>query len=270
MREQKRNKMQSAPSASHLRDQLAALAPDRRVQAALAPITLGVRALDEHLGGLGRATLHEVLAASFFDAPAANAFALGMALRMTSGPLIWVTDTRSISEVGDLYGQGLHEWGLETRNLLLVRVGDAGQLLAAGEEALGCGAAEAVIMSGWGEARAIGLTSSRRLAMAAGRGKATGFFVRAAARSAPSAAETRWTVRIGASAGGEAGSPDLPVFSVELVRSRTGAPPRQWDIAWDRERKSFIEPPPVSGGLVSPSAQRPAGEGSRAGRRTAA
>lgn len=262
--------MRSFPSVSHLQRQLAALAPGWKGRAGLVPATSGAEALDEHLGGLGRATLHEVVAASSFDAPAANAFALGMALRMTNGPLIWITDTRSVSEVGELYGQGLHEWGLETRNLLLVRVSDAVQLLAAGEEALGCGAAEAVILSGWGEARAIGLTSSRRLVMAAGRGKATGFFVRAAARSAPSAAETRWTVRIGSSARGEAGSPGLPAFSVDLVRSRTGAPPRQWDIAWDRERRSFIELPPISGGVVSPSAQRPADAGSRAGRRTAA
>lgn len=262
--------MRPSSSVNPLQEQLAALAPGRRGPVALLPATTGVQALDEHLGGLGRATTHEILATSSFDAPAVNAFALGMALRTTEGPVVWVTDTRSAPEVGDLYGQGLHEWGLDTRNLLLVRVKDATQLLAAGEEALGCGAVEAVIMGSWGEARAIGLTSSRRLAMAARRGKATGFFVRAAARSAPSAAETRWSVRIGASARGDAGSPGLPVFSVELVRSRTGARPRQWDIAWDREHKSFIEASALSGGLVSLPAQRPVDAGSRTDRKTAA
>lgn len=220
-----------------------------------------MEAVDRHLGGGMRAsTVHDVHAATSLHSTAANAFALGLALRASARTLVWVVEDRARHEAGALYGPGLHEWGLEPERLLLVKVARADQLLAAGEEALRSGAAGAVIMSGWGEARAITLTSSRRLSMAAQRGGGTGFLVRAAAQPGPSAADTRWSVRSAPSVALEARAPGRPAFAAQLTRSRSGAPPAEWIMEWDRETRSFVEPA-LSVGLVSLPAQRSAGQG---------
>lgn len=253
-----------------LKAQLAGLASKPGRMSDFEALSVGVRSIDDHLGnGVNPFAVHELWAESSFEAPSASAFALGLALR-TAGPLVWVTDERASHEVGALYGSGLHEWGGDPDNLLLIKVRSVVELLAAGEEALGSGSAGAVVLCGWGDAPALTLTASRRLSLAAARGRSTGFFVRAAARSSPSAAETRWLVRAAPSRPWEAGSPGFPTFAVQLTRSRSGAAPREWIVEWDRERQSFSEPASIPGGLVSIPAQRQTGTRSDAGRRSAA
>lgn len=214
--------------------------------------TLGLEAVDRHLDpGPCLSRLHDIHARSGPDAVAANAFALGMATRACGErPLLWVFQGRAGQEAGGLSGAGLHEWGLRPERLLVVRVRDATAMLAASEEALKSGAVGAVLMSGWGEARAMTLTASRRLALAAQAGRSTGFLVRASALVCPSAAETRWSVAAALSTGLEAGAPGRPAFTAALTRSRQGAVPAEWTMEWDRERLGFREPAPLSGRLV--------------------
>ncbi|WP_298122977.1 hypothetical protein [Brevundimonas sp.] len=222
-------------------------------------VPLGLAAADRRLGGgLKVPALHEVHAATAVQAPTAAGFALGLALRASDRTLVWITEGRGAHEAGGLYGPGLHEWGLAPQDLLLVRAPDAAAVLAAGEEALKSGAAGAVVMSAWGEARAFTLTATRRLALAAVEGGATGLLVRAAAIPAPGAAETRWSVRAAPSAELEARAPGRPAFAATLTRSRAGVPPEEWIMEWDRDARVFVEPQ-ASGGLVSLPAQRPAG-----------
>ncbi len=232
-----------------LRAQMAALP----VAASVRPdggFGLGLDAVDGRIGALERGGMHDVYAATSADAVAAHGFTLGLALRASQGALVWVMQTRSRHEAGLLYGPGLKAWGLAPERLVLATVRETTQLLAAGEEALASGAAGAVILSGWGEARDVNLTAGRRLAMAAQRGGSVGFFVRAAARPAPSAAQTRWLVTAAPSVPLEAGAPGLPAFRVSLTRSRSGAPPGEWLLEWDREARRFTEPA-TSGGVVS-------------------
>jgi len=215
--------------------------------------TLGMDRVDAYLDpGPCLFCLHDIHAGSPADAVAANAFALGLATRATEGrPMVWVFQSLAGQEAGGLHGPGLHEWGLQPESVLVVRVRDATALLAAGEEALKSGAVGAVLMSGWGEARAMSLTASRRLALAARAGGSTAFVVRAAAASSPSAAETRWSVRAALSTGLEAGAPGRPAFVAALTRSRQGAAPTEWTLEWDRETRAFAEPAPLSGRMVS-------------------
>ena len=215
--------------------------------------TLGIDRIDEYLDpGPCLFCLHDIQAETAADAVAANAFALGLASRATRDrPLVWAFQNLASQEAGGLHGSGLHEWGLCPETVLIVRVRDATALLAAGEEALKSGAVGAVLMSGWGEAKAITLTASRRLALAARAGGSTGFMVRAAATAMPSAAETRWSVRSALSTGLEAGAPGRPAFVAALTRSRQGAAPAEWTLEWDRETRVFCEPAPLSGGVVS-------------------
>lgn len=218
-----------------------------------ARFTLGIDRVDAYLDpGPCLFCLHEIHAETAADAVAANAFALGLASRATRDRLLlWVFQKLASQEAGDLHGPGLHEWGLRPETVLIVRVRDATSLLAAGEEALKSGAVGAVLMTGWGEAKAMTLTASRRLALAARAGGSTAFVVRAAAQAVPSAAETRWSVRAALSTALEAKAPGRPAFVAALTRSRQGAAPTEWTLEWDRETRSFAEPAPVSGRLVS-------------------
>ena len=211
---------------------------------------------------LKRHALHEVYAASAADAAAADGFALALALRASTRPLVWIVEGRRRNEAGSPYATGLKAWGLAPADVLLVRVRDAPALLAAAEEALRSGAAGAVVMSGWGEHRAHDLTASRRLSLAASEGGTVAVLARAAAQPRPSAAETRWRVHAAPSTRLEAvdddRAPGRPAFHVALTRSRGGFRPRQWIMEWDREQRSFVEPQ-TPGDLVSLPVGRPAG-----------
>jgi len=177
-------------------------------------------------------------------------------------------------EGGGLYGPGLRELGLDPSRIVLVRVRETKDLLAAGEEALACGAVGAVLLTAWGEARAMTLTASRRLSMAAQQGRATALMVRLQAQPAPSAAESRWRARTALSRALEAEAPGHPTFEVELLRHRLGAQPRSWIMEWNRERGVFqkggqdrSERPALPGDLVSPAADGSVAAGGGAARR---
>lgn len=215
--------------------------------------TLGMSHVDAYLDpGPCLFCLHDIHAETAADAVAANGFGLGLASRATRDrPLVWVFQSLTSREAGGLHGVGLHEWGLRPETVLVVRVRDATALLATGEEALKSGAVGAVLMSGWGEAKAMTLTASRRLSLAARAGGSTAFMVRAAATVTPSVAETRWSVRSALSTEMEAGAPGRPALVAALTRSRQGAAPTEWTLEWDRETRAFCEPAPVSGRLVS-------------------
>jgi len=254
-------------SISEVRNLVKGLArPD--VSACPQVFSTGLTEMDAHLGGgPRRAAVHELFAGNAGQSQAADGFALGLALRSQPKSLVWVMQTKAFSETGAPYGPGVEDWGLETRSLVLVTVRDTAHLLSAGEEALASGAADAVLLSAWGDGPVFTLTASRRLALAAARGRSTGFFVRAAARPAPSAAETRWRVRAAPSTPQEAQAPGPSALAVELLRTRSGAPSGEWIVEWDREARTFAAPS-ISRGLVSLPAD--AAKGAGQGRRRAA
>ena len=201
---------------------------------------LGHAEADRHIGGLSSHGLHEIYAATTPDATAALGFAMGLVQRASKDrPLVWGIQAMAGLETGQIYGPGLRELGLDPGQVILVSVKEAKDLLAAGEEALSCGAAGAVLLTTWGESRVLSLTATRRLSMAAGQGRATAILTRLAAQPQPSAAETRWRVRAALSQALEADAPGRPNYGVELLRHRSGAPPKAWTMEWDRERGVF-------------------------------
>ena len=257
--------MPTPAALSQIRQNLAALQPRRPARGKtfqLGPEVRQGRPDGRRPDGWRADALHEVLAAAPRHAVAAQGFALALAMRASPDAIVWIAQSGGRSEMGELYGPGLSAWGLDPANLLLVRVPDAAALLASGEEALRSGAAGAVILSGWGEAKAYSLTASRRLMMAAQTGSSLGVLVRANAQPAPSAAETRWSVAAAPSVPLPAQAPGRPAFLARLLRSRSGAPPGEWRLEWDRETRALVDPA-ASGGLVSLPADRPAASGSR-------
>ncbi len=212
---------------------------------------------DDIFASLEASVVHDLYAAGPADAVALNAFGLGMAMR-AGRPIVWGVHEMMGLEAGRPHGPGLHEMGLAPSDVLLVRAPDIQTLLVVGEEALRTPAVGAVLLSAWGEAKALSLTASRRLALAAEAGGGTLFLARAGATPAPSAAETRWSVKAAASTPLEGGAPGRPSFSATLLRRRGGGEQKTWTLEWDRDTRSFRQPAPLSGAVVPVAAQRPA------------
>ena len=221
--------------------------------------TLGIDRLDSALGGgLLRGGLHEVYAHGAGDSPSAFGFAALLAERTGTRPVLWVSQVMVAHEAGGLYAPGLAEMGLEPRRLILVRARDPTSLLRAAFEGARCPALAAVVIGVWGRPKVLDLTASRRLSLAAQVSRVSLLVVRAGAEPEPSAAETRWSVQSMPSVALEANAPGRPAFSVRLLRSRSGAAPQSYFVEWDRAARSFVERPPLSGGVVPLPADRPA------------
>jgi protein ImuA len=183
--------------------------------------------LDQHLpgGGLALGSLHEVVeggqAAEF--AGAATLFVAGIAARL-KGPVLWCLNRR------DLFAPGLARAGLHPSRVIYAETLRDREVLPVMEEGLKESGLAAVV----GEVTRLGLTSSRRLQLAA---EASGVPVFALRRwwtvaekeltASPTAATTRWRVS-------PTSSHDPPVpgigrarWHVDLLRCR-GAEPRSW------------------------------------------
>ena len=214
--------------------------------------------------------LHDLYAERHADAVVINAFGLGVAHQAAEGRIIvWGVHEMMGLEAGRPHGPGLHHMGLSPSDVVLVRASDIQTLLVIGEEALRTPTVGAVLLSAWGEARAFSMTASRRLALAAKTGGRTVFMARAGATPAPSAAESRCSVRAAVSRPLEGGAPGQPSFSVALLRKRCGGEPRTWNLEWDRDTRSFREPAPLSGAVVPLAAKRPTEAWDISGRRIA-
>jgi protein ImuA len=256
-------------SLAGLRRRLAAIEAGTRGAADPAPFTFGSAALDAALGGgLPRAALHELFAASVADGAAAFGFALALTLRAANGrKAAWVREEMAARELGEVSPRGLAEFGADPQSVLLVRARDALSVLRAGHEALGCAGLGAVILEPWGAPGALDLTATRRLARAAARSGVAAFLLRVGAAPQPSAAMTRWRVRAAASAPLPAEAPGGPAFEISLLRHRAGVPPRSWHVEWDRDEHAFRDAGPsvrktaLPGAVVAAACDRPAAQG---------
>lgn len=230
-------------------------------------------ATDETLrAGLARGALHEIYPRRAGDAPAASGFALSLAIRAAAAfgrtgkgedkPILWIRQDFLDGEFGALNGAGLRQFGIDPARLILVRVRDIPGALRAVEEAAHCPSLGAAIIETWGESKALDLTASRRLGLAAGDSGVTLAMVRPGAQPQPSAAATRWSVAAAPSVSPGAGAPGKPSFDLSLLRHRGGASERTWRVEWDRDRHLFADAP-LSRSLVPASAGEPLAQGER-------
>jgi protein ImuA len=249
----------SSVSVPALRRAVAGLARQRPAEAAPRAL-LGHAALDAALGGgLMAGRLHEVFAADAADASSAAGFALMLALRLTAGrgTILWLRAEEAEMRGGRLHMPGLAALGGDPGGLILGVLPDALALLRAAAEAVRCPALAAVVLEMWRSPRALDLTASRRLAVAAEQSGVTALLVRADAAPTPSAAWTRWGIAAATSTPLEADAPGVTTFDVTLLKQRAGAAGGRWRVEWDRERLCF-RAPPVSGRVVPLPASRSA------------
>ncbi|MBN8807867.1 MAG: hypothetical protein J0I47_06480 [Sphingomonas sp.] len=236
-------------------ESVASLARLRRRLARLerAPPRDGVRfatghaAVDRWLGGgLSRGRLHEIVAAASEDAGAAAGF--GAMLAMLAGearPLLWLRTDAAERRGGKLHAGGLHAVGVAVGAMVLALVADDDALLRAANDAARCAGIGALVVEAWDDPRALDLTATRRLMLAAEASGVTVLLLRIAARESPSVADTRWRVAPSSSrpvADGGEGAPGHPAFEIELLRRRAGPAGGVWRVEWNRERRAFQEP----------------------------
>ena len=221
------------------------------------------RTLDRALGGgLADDALHEIAPAAPADGAAAMGFALAIAARFLSqrpAAGLLVGEAFAAREAGALYGPGLAAHGLNLGRLVFVAAPDAAAALWAMEEALKCGGLAAVVAEIW-NLRGYSLAASRRLSMAARKGRAPALLVLSSAFGQAgrlsSAAETRFEVaaapsrRLPAAAGKDLPGP--PALAARLVKARltfaAETPPTAFDstrvipLEWRNEDRTFADP----------------------------
>lgn len=251
----------SAISLSALRARIAAQAQDGRA-ADRTIFALGHEAADRFLGGgLKSGEVHEIFAAKASDMHSASGFTAALALRLRAEKrsLLWLRTQEAERRSGALYAPGLAELGLDPSDIFLAVLRSTVDLLRGGADAARCNGLGTVVIECWGNPSSLDLTASRKLALAARDSGVTVLMLRPAALPSPSAADTRWSIRAGASTPLAANAPGLPVFDAELLRRRSGPAGKSWRMEWDRDRQRFAEPP-LPGAMVSVPAGRPAAD----------
>ncbi len=232
------NKPESAFQLAALRRAIAAIEP-ATAPVAVAGVSLGVAAIDAAIGGgLMRGRLHEVMATDAADAGSAGGFAALLALRLGGG-VVWLRQREAEVRGGALHATGLVELGFDPAMLVLALPADPLALLRAAADVVRCRAVGVAVIELWRSPRALDLTATRRLALAAEESGVTPLLLRVDAADGPSAAQTRWAVRAAASVALEAGAPGHPAFDIELVRQRGGSSGGRWQVEWNRDRAEF-------------------------------
>jgi protein ImuA len=181
------------------------------------PLPLGWPAVDAALeGGLAPASVHEAFG------PAAPGFALRLLGRL-AGPVLWIHPRR---QEAALYGPGLARVlpGLADR-LIIARAATQAEGLWAAEEGLRSGALATVVLT---PAQPVGLTESRRLQLAAERGRTPALLIGGETEEVPtaglppSAAATRWSVVPAPSQVPDVAGLAIPRWHLHLLRRRGG------------------------------------------------
>jgi protein ImuA len=189
------------------------------------------RAFDSALsGGLADDALHEIAPAQPADGAAAMGFALALAagfLSQRSASALVISEGFAAEESGALYGPGLVAHGLPLSRLVFVRAPDSALAFWAIEEALKSGAPGVVVGEIW-NLKGYSLAASRRLLLAARKGKVPALLILASAygqaERLSSAAETRFEIAAAPSATiPAAAGPDLPgpfACGARLIKAR--------------------------------------------------
>src|SRR2546423_2728682 len=195
------------------------------------PARLGIADIDLCLnGGPVRGALHEIAAADHRSIPAALGFLLALTTLSGKACVLWPF-AKTARAFGQPYAPGLCFLGLDPARIVFVRCATDRDCLWAMEEGLRLGGTAAVIGA---RAKAMDLTTSRRLQLAAEQANTPVFLLRAYNDHAPSAAVTRWRVAPAPSARDQFGFYKNARFRVALDYAR-GGKTGEWVMEWDHD-----------------------------------
>jgi protein ImuA len=197
-------------------------------------IPLGIAEVDVCLnGGLACGALHEIAAADHRSIPAALGFLLALSSPVY-GAILWPF-AKTIPAFGLPYAPGLRFFGFDPSRFLFARCATPRECLWTMEEGLRLGGIAAVIGA---RAKAMDLTASRRLQLAAEQTNTPVFLLRSYNDHAPSAAVTRWRVSPAPSAHDQFGFCKNARFHVALDYAR-GGKTGDWVMEWDHDALSL-------------------------------
>jgi protein ImuA len=222
---------------------------ERPRSAGAGAFTLGLDTVDARLGGgLARGALHELCAGAEGDHSAVSGFALMLAARASredgagrEKPILWVREDKGEQMNGGLYGPGMIELGIDPDQIILVSAPDTLSALRVAADILGVMALGAVVIEPWGAAKALDLTASRKLVLAAEKSGVAAFILRAPGVTMASAAATRWLVSAAPSTPLLGNAPGLTTLSITLVRHRGGVAPFEMMMEWNRDEQIFCD-----------------------------
>jgi protein ImuA len=198
-------------------------------------VATGHEAIDQALGGgVMRGRVHEVLGENG-EAGSASGFAALLA-RLIGGEMLWLGEEAAWRGAGALCPAGLAAIGLDPARLIVGVLPDAVAVLRAAVDGLRCPALGGVVIALAGDPRALDLTASRRLALAAEADGVTAILLRLGGQAAPNAAQTRWRVAAAPSLPRAANAPGDPAWEVELLRQRGRPDGGRWRVEWDSEQ----------------------------------
>ena len=194
-------------------------------------VPLGIEPIDFCLGGgLARGALHEIAAADHRSIPAALGFLLALTNLAGKACLLWPF-AKNATAFGMPYAPGLKSFGLDPARIVFVRCANPFECLWAMEEGLRLGGVSAVIGA---RVKAMDLTSSRRLQLAAEQANIPVLLLRNYNDNALSAAVTRWRVSPAPSARDEFDFYKKPRFHIALEYAR-GGKTGEWALEWDHD-----------------------------------
>ncbi len=139
--------------------------------------------------GLGAEGLHEIIAASFGDMPAATGFALTIS-QIKAGVAVWVNQTMSDMNYGRVSPSGLTQLRPSAPPMLIARTRRLKNALWAIEEAVQSRTVSLVV----GEIPDLDFTASRRLALASQRCGVPILLLMPHTRQGSTAAAARWRI----------------------------------------------------------------------------
>lgn len=210
---------------------------------------------------LALGALHELRAADWRDAPAAQGLALALAGRIAAAagkPVVWIGQGRDAFLGGRAYAHGLSAFGVNPDETIFVYPHTAQEILWAAEEATRSPDVAAVVVEFFAAHRLLDLTASRRLQLAAESSGATAILLRDARDEEPSAARTRW--RIGAAPSAhdpyDFKASGAPRWRAVLERCREGGH-GEWVLEWDSEKRELIKAAADPGAAGAKMADRP-------------
>jgi len=236
--------LRPAPSLS--RDPSAALASLRQTiarlegravaEAAVPVLRFGCPEIDDHLpdGGIAPGSVNDIMPAGYAATPAALGFALAL-LAATQGAAALVQTKRLEAELGQPYGPGLQDAGIDPARLLVVSTESEADAQWAIEE---CLTAEALCLLVGLLGAPLSPTVGRRFSLAAQNAGHPLLLLHPHDTAGSNTADTRWLVDSAPAARDRFGALSHPRWMVSLQRSRNGRP-GQWIVERDHDAHRF-------------------------------
>jgi protein ImuA len=218
----------------------------------------GIEAIDERIGtGAQHSNLHEVRCSQAREFACAAGFALGFVRQFAKSSLnriLWILDPASGVEAGQLFPDGLRQFGFEPDAFTFVRPITLQDALWAADQAAMCGGIDVMFFQIRGHPKRFDLTATRRLMIRARKSGVLVCVLRQSGGAEASAAITRWHV--------EADTSGIPPdishgigparYVVTLERNRNGRTGK-WKVIWNPSVKVFEDGTSSAGSTYSVS-----------------